>query len=75
MNQPTFWVFLIGLALIVVLLVLKVKGAILIAIAATTVIGIPFGVTALGETVSFTEACSQLRFPLLHAVDLLMKSY
>ena len=60
LNQPTFWVFLIGLAVIVVLLVLKVKGAILIAIAATTVIGIPFGVTALGETVSFTEACYQL---------------
>ena len=60
MNQPTFWVFLIGLALIIVLLVLKVKGAILIAIVATTIIGIPFGVTALGETVSFTEACSQL---------------
>ena len=60
LNQPTFWVFLIGLALIVVLLVLKVKGAILIAIAATTIIGIPFGVTTLGETISFTEACSQL---------------
>ena len=60
LNQPNFWVFLIGLALIVVLLVLKVKGAILIAIAATTVIGIPFGVTTLGETISFTEACSQL---------------
>ncbi len=60
LNQPAFWVFLIGLALIIVLLVLKVKGAILIAIAATTVIGIPFGVTQLGETISFTEACSQL---------------
>ena len=60
LNQPTFWVFLIGLALIVVLLVLKIKGAILIAIAATTIIGIPFGVTTLGETISFTEACSQL---------------
>lgn len=60
LNQPTFWVFLIGLALIIVLLVLKVKGAILIAIAATTVIGIPFGVTTLGETISFTDACAQL---------------
>ena len=60
LNQPTFWVFLIGLILIVVLLVLKVKGAILIAIAATTVIGIPFGVTKLGETISFVDACSQL---------------
>lgn len=60
LNQPTFWVFLIGLVLIAVLLVLKVKGAILIAIAVTTVIGIPFGVTTLGDTISFTDACAQL---------------
>ncbi len=60
LNQPAFWVFLIGLALIVTLLVLKVKGAILIAIAATTLIGIPFGVTTLGDTISFTDACAQL---------------
>ena len=60
LNQPTFWVFLIGLALIITLLVLKVKGAILIAIAVTTLIGIPFGVTSLGETISFTESCKQL---------------
>lgn len=60
LNQPAFWVFLIGLALIVTLLVLKVKGAILIAIAVTTLIGIPFGVTTLGDTISFTDACAQL---------------
>lgn len=60
LNQPTFWVFLIGLALVVILLILKVKGAILIAIAATTIIGIPFGVTKLGDTISFTDACAQL---------------
>ena len=60
LNQPGFWVFLIGLALVIILLILKVKGAILIAIAATTVIGIPFGVTTLGDTISFTDACRQL---------------
>ena len=60
LNQPSLWVFLIGLLLIVVLLVLKVKGAILIAIVATTLIGIPFGVTKMGETINFTEACGQL---------------
>lgn len=60
LNQPTLWVFLIGLAITVVLLVLKVKGAILIAIVATTIIGIPFGVTTLGDTISFTDACAQL---------------
>jgi len=60
LNQPTFWVFLIGLVIVVALLILKVKGAILIAIAATTLIGIPFGVTKLGDTISFTDACAQL---------------
>lgn len=35
---------LIGLVLLVILLVLKVKGAILISIVATTIIGIPYGI-------------------------------
>ena len=60
LNTPVLWVFLIGLALTFVLLALKVKGAILIAIIATTLIGIPFGVTQTGDTVSFTEACNAL---------------
>ncbi len=60
LNQPVLWVFLIGLALIVILSVLRVKGAILISIIVTTLIGIPMGVTKLGETVSFSEAASQL---------------
>lgn len=60
LNQPIFWVFLIGLALTVILQVLHVKGAILIGIIATTVIGIPMGVTTMGDTISFTEACAVL---------------
>lgn len=60
LNQPSLWVFLIGLALTITLLALKVKGAILISIIATTLIGIPFGVTQTSETVSFTEACAAL---------------
>ena len=60
MNTPTLWVFLIGLALTVVLLVLKVKGAMLISIIATTLIGIPFGVTQFHETTGFVEACQEL---------------
>ncbi len=60
LNNPVLWVFLFGLILTVVLLVLKVKGAILIGIAATTLVGIPFSVTAVGDTISFTEACAQL---------------
>ena len=60
LNQPVFWLFLIGLVLTVVLLVLKVKGAILISIIATTLIGIPMGVTVAAEAVSFSEACAAL---------------
>lgn len=41
-------------------MLLNVKGAMLIAIVATTIIGIPFGITQFGETVSFTDACSAL---------------
>ncbi len=60
LNQPQFWVFLIGMVLIVVLLVRQVKGAILISIVVTALIGIPFGVTTPSQTVSFIEACQAL---------------
>lgn len=60
MNTPTLWVFLIGLALTVILLVLKVKGAMLISIIVTTLIGIPFGVTQFKETTGFVAACQEL---------------
>ncbi len=60
LNTPTFWVFLIGMALVVILHLLNVKGAMLIAIVATAIIGIPFGVTATQDTVSFSEACAAL---------------
>ena len=60
-NTPVLWVFLIGLALIVILSVMKVKGAILISIIATTIIGIPFGVTKTGDSIiTFTEAAKEL---------------
>jgi AGZA family xanthine/uracil permease-like MFS transporter len=60
LNQPSMWLFLIGLTLIIVLHVLKVKGAILIGIIAATLIGIPMGVTVTSQTVSFTEAARAL---------------
>ena len=60
LNQPVFWVFLIGLLLTIVLTVKNVKGGILIAIIVTTLIGIPFGVTTTQDTVSFTEALNAL---------------
>ena len=60
LNQPVFWLFLIGLVLAIVLLVLNVKGAILISIIVTSLIGIPMGVTTMAESVSFSEACAAL---------------
>ena len=60
LNTPTLWVFLIGLALIVVLSVMKIKGAFLISIAITALIGIPMGVPKMGETNSFAESATQL---------------
>ncbi len=45
----------IGLVIIVILMVMKIKGAILIGIVATTVIGIPLGVTHLPQSI-FSDA-------------------
>ncbi len=59
LNTPALWLFLAGLVLTIVLMLLKVKGAILISIIATTIIGIPMGITA-GQSISFTQAASQL---------------
>ena len=60
LDQPALWLFFIGLILIVVLQLWKVKGAILLGIVVTTLIGIPMGVTTTANTVSFTEACAAL---------------
>lgn len=60
LNTPVLWVFLIGLVITIVLMLLKVKGAMLIAIVVTTIIGIPFGVTTMGSSVSFSDACAAL---------------
>lgn len=60
LNKPALILFVIGLAIIVVLQLLNVKGAILIGIIAATLIGIPMGVTVTSDTVSFSEACAAL---------------
>ena len=60
LDNPSLWLFLVGLVLTIVLLVRQVKGAILISIVVTTLLGIPMGVTTAAETVSFAEACRQL---------------
>jgi len=60
LNSPVLWVFLIGMVITIVLMLLKVKGAMLISIIATTLIGIPFGVSSMASAVSFSEACAAL---------------
>lgn len=60
LNTPSVLLTLLGLALTIVLLVKQVKGAIFIGIIVTALLGIPFGVTQVGDTVSFTEAVSEL---------------
>ena len=59
-NNPVLWLFLIGLVLILVLLILNVRGAVLIGIVATAILGIPMGVTKMAESISFAEACAAL---------------
>ena len=59
LNVSTALVAIIGLVITIVLFVLKVPGAILIGIALTTIVGIPFGVTTIPEgwsPVSMPEA-------------------
>ena len=48
----------IGLVIIIVLMLIKVKGALLIGIIATTVIGIPMGVTKIPDTLFDLSALS-----------------
>lgn len=62
-NNPSVILALIGIVVLLVLLVLKVKGAILISIALTTVIAIPMGVvdlSALSATTGLGESFGQL---------------
>lgn len=63
LNTAGVLLALIGLVITIVLLVLKAKGAILIGIVATTIIGIPMGVvdvSTIGATGGLGEAFSQL---------------
>ncbi len=50
-NAPHLVLAVIGLLIIVVLMVMQVKGAILIGIIATTIIGIPMGVSQLPASI------------------------
>lgn len=62
-NNPAVILAILGLVITVILLVLKVKGAIIIGIIATTLIGIPMKVvdlSAIGTTASLGDSFSQL---------------
>ena len=50
-SNPSLVLAVIGLLIIVVLMVMKIKGAILIGIVATTIIGIPMGVTQIPTSI------------------------
>lgn len=63
LNTPSVLLAIIGLVLTIVLLVLKVKGAILLGIIATTIIGIPMGVvdvSSVGTTAGVGSAFAEL---------------
>lgn len=76
-TKGTALVALIGLVLTGVLLALKVKGALLIGIIATTIIGIPFGVTSIPKGWSPVSAPAaplffQFDFSKLFSIDFLV---
>lgn len=58
--EPAVLLFLFGLVLAIVLYARKVRGSIIIALVATTVVGIPIGVTSMGDSVSLPDAIAQL---------------
>lgn len=63
LNTPSVLLAIIGLVLTIVLLVLKVRGAILLGIIGTTIIGIPMGVvdlSAIGTTTGAGAAFAEL---------------
>ncbi len=60
LNVPALWLLIIGLVLTIILQLLKVKGAILIGIVVTALIGIPMGVTTTTETISFSDSVNAL---------------
>ena len=62
LNSPAVLLAIFGILLTIVLLTLKVKGALMISIIATTIVGIPFGVTQIGggSATSFADCIAVL---------------
>ncbi len=68
MSERGVWILLIGLLVMGVLLVKKVKGALLIGIIVSTIVGIPLGVTQLPEGLKFISTPPSLA-PTLFKFD------
>lgn len=60
LAQPAVALFILALALVLILMGKGVNGAPLMVIVAISVIGIPLGLTDMGDTVSISDAFSQL---------------
>ncbi|MFY9361004.1 NCS2 family permease [Candidatus Darwinibacter acetoxidans] len=60
LNNASVLLTLFGLAITIIMLIRGVRGAIFIGIIITTLLGIPFGVTQVGQTVSLSQAFSEL---------------
>ena len=59
-NKPDLILFVVGLFLIIILMLMKVKGAMLWSIIATTIIGIFIGVTKTSDTIGLVDAVKVL---------------
>ncbi|MDR1642255.1 MAG: NCS2 family permease [Clostridiales bacterium] len=65
-NDPKALLAVAGLLIMIILLVLKVKGAIFIGIIATTILGIPFALTEINPAAIFSLAkIGEVRFTFL----------
>ena len=54
--EPAVLLFLLGLVVAIVLYMREIRGAIVIALVVTTLVGIPLGLTSMSGSVSFVEA-------------------
>ena len=59
-NTPAVLLALFGIIFTVILIIRNVKGAILLGILVTAVIGIPLGLPSMSNSVSFSDAVGQL---------------
>lgn len=59
-NSPSVLLALFGIIFTVILIIRNVKGAILLGIMVTAILGIPLGLTTMSNSISFTDAVKQL---------------